>query len=250
MKVALLLSGHFRDASACFSSIKDRILLPYSPDVFISTWNPGDDSRMTSSIKNSGIQDTFSYDDILKHYSPKCMKSEDFNSPKMRKIIDKAWELDLYGPMNGEISPVSILSMWYKINSTLKLMVEFENACDFKYDFVIKGRFDIQIHDDLDLRKNKNVVNIPPGFDWREGFNDILAWGCRDSMIHYCSLGDKIENYVKMEGVFFHPETMLKYHLINSPYGVERPNVRVSLRDKNVWETESYPNNKKKYEDI
>lgn len=245
MKVALLLSGHFRDARGSFPSINKRILQPYSPDVFISTWNPDDNSRMTSSIKNSGIEDTFSYDEILKNYLPRCMKSEDFNSPGMRKIIDKAWELDLYGPMNGEISPVSILSMWYKINSCLKLMEEFEQSCNFKYDFIIKGRFDIQIHDDLEIGEIKNVVNIPPGFDWREGFNDILAWGCRDSMVHYCSLHHKIEDYVKRDGVFFHPETMLKHHLVKSSFGVDRPNVRVSLRDKNVWETESYPNNKK-----
>lgn len=246
MRTALLISGHFRDAHSCFPSIKEQILDRYNADVFISTWNPEGDFHNYVPVPTRVIQDSFTFDQVIKAYKPKSIKSEDFDSEKIKQLITKAWELDAYGPMNGETNSASILCMWYKISSALSLMQEYELSCDFKYDYVIKGRFDIQIHDDLEIGKNSSYANIPPGFDWRGGYNDILAWGSRDAMVHYCSLFHRIEDYVRNHGIFFHPETMLKHHLNNSTFGVERPGVRVTLRDKNVWEFESNPYNGKK----
>lgn len=246
MRTALLISGHFRDAYSCFPSIKKQILDKGEVDVFISCWNPKGNFENYVPVPTRYLKDSFTFDQVIESYKPKSIKSEDFDSNKIQQIISKAWDLDIYGPMNGETNSASILCMWYKISSAFNLMEEYENSCFFKYDYIIKGRFDIRIQDDLQIGKNLGYVNIPPGFDWRGGYNDVLAWGSREAMSHYCSLFHKIEEYVKGHGVFFHPETMLKYHLDTSAYGVERPDVRVTLRDKNVWEIESNPHNQKK----
>jgi hypothetical protein len=246
MKVALLLSGHFRDASSCFSSIREKILDRFDTDVFISTWNPGGDFKNYIPVPTRDLPNTLTFDEIINLYRPKSILSEDFDSQKIKRLIDKAWQLDPYGPMNGETNSASILCMWHKIHSCFCLMEDYEKKCGFQYDFIIKGRFDIGIHDPIDLELDMECVKIPPGFDWRDGFNDILAWGGRQQMGYYCSLYEKIEEYVKTHRVFFHPETMLKYHLIQSPFGVSRPEIRVSLRDKNIWEHQSLPDNQKK----
>jgi hypothetical protein len=57
---------------------------------------------------------------------------------------------------------------------------------------------------------------------------------------------DHIESYIIYESVFFHAETLLKHHLINSDFGVKRPDIRVSLRNKNIWEYEVIEENFKK----
>jgi hypothetical protein len=250
MKVALLLSGHFRDASSCFPSIREKILDRFETDVFISTWNPGGDFKNYIPVPTRDLPNTLTFDEIINLYRPKSILSEDFDSHKIKRLIDKAWELDTYGPMNGETNSASILCMWYKIYTCSSLMKDYEKECGFEYDFIIKGRFDVTIHDTIELDIDGGYVKIPPGFDWRDGFNDILAWGGREEMSYYCSLFEKIEEYVKNRGVFFHPETMLKYHLMESPFGVSRPDIRVSLRDKNVWHFEYIPNNDKKIKDI
>jgi hypothetical protein len=250
MKVALLLSGHFRNANSCFFSIREKILDRFDTDVFISTWNPGGDFTNYIPVPTRDIPDAITFDQVINLYKPKSILSEDFDSVKIKKLIDKAWELDPHGPMNGETNSASILCMWHKIHSSFKIMENYESSAGFRYDFIIKGRFDINIHDPIDLEIDKGSVKIPPGFDWRGGFNDIFAWGGREEMGYYCSLYEKIEEYVKTRGVFFHPETMLKYHLIQSPFGVTRPDLRVSLRDKNVWEYQCLPDNHKKNHDI
>ena len=115
-----------------------------------------------------------------------------------------------------------------------------------KYDLVIKGRFDINIHDPLIIQEDPNVISIPPGYDWKKGVNDIFAYGGRDAMVHYCNMFDFLESYIIYDGVFFHAETLLKHHLFNSEFGVERPDIRISLRSNNVWEHEIVQENFKK----
>jgi len=245
MRTALLLSGHFRDANSCFPYIKEKILDLYDADVFISTWNPEGDFENYIPVPTRNLENSYTFDQIIKAYKPKMIKSEDLNSPKIQTLIARDWDLDTFGPMNGEFNTVSIFCMWYKITSAFHLMEEYESECNFKYDFIIKGRFDLKIYDHLQIKENTNYVNIPCGFDWRGGYNDLIAWGSREAMIYYGSLLLKMEQYVKSDGVFFHPETLLKHHLLNSPYGVNRPDTRIGLRDKNIWEIENLPGNDK-----
>lgn len=246
MKTALLLSGHFRDIVFCYPSLKEQIIDVYNPDIFISSWNPGADFSHSLGASSQNINDSATVQDIISMLKPKSIKLEDFNSPVADSIKKKAWNLDVYGPMTGETNPVSIFCMWYKIQSSSLLMQEYEQKLGEKYDLVIKGRFDINLHDPVIVDENPNVISIPPGFDWRGGFNDIFAYGGREAMIHYCNMFDHIESYIVYESVFFHAETLLKHHLINSDFGVKRPEIRVTLRNKNIWEYEAIRENFKK----
>jgi len=246
MKTALLLAGHFREILYCYPSLKEQIIDVYNPDIFISCWNPGADFSSSINAYTQKLKDTATIHDIIEILKPKFIKSEDFNSPYVDSIKNRAWNLDVYGPMTGETNPVSIFCMWYKIQSASKLMQDYEELVGEKYDLVIKGRFDINIHDPLIIQEDQNVISIPPGYDWKKGVNDIFAYGGRDAMVHYCNMFDFLESYIIYDGVFFHAETLLKHHLFNSEFGVERPDIRISLRSNNVWEHEIVQENFKK----
>lgn len=246
MKYALLLSGNFREIIFCYPSIKKHILDVYSPDIFISCWNGGADFSDSSTAYTYGIKETANIEQIIEMFKPKFIKSEDYNSDFISKIKQRASDLECYGPMTGEMNPISVFSMWYKIQSSLKLMLDYENYNDNKYNFIIKGRFDINIHDSITINNDNDIISIPSGYDWLKGLNDIFAFGSREAMIYYCNLFDFLESYIIKDGIYFHPETLLKHHLFNSRFGIERPNIKISLRNSNIWELEINPENLKK----
>ena len=163
--------------------------------------------------------------------------TNEYESEAIKLIVDKAFSYERFSPMTGEMNPASVFLMWYKIKQAFHLMKEYENLIGEKYDYVIKGRFDLKIHSNIVLDPNLNTICIPPGFDWKGGVNDVFAWGGRDAMEWYCSLFDHIEDHILITG-FFHPETILRRHLEISDFNLDRPDLKVSLRGKNVWEIE------------
>ena len=237
MRVALLLPGQIREAKDSFPFIKTEIIDKYNPDIFISTWNPSGEINQSLQADTRDLVDSLTIDDLIKMYSPKHLMTDDFSSDGIKKFIDRAWSYEEFGPQTGEINPVSVFLMWYKIKQSFSLMEEYEIRIGQKYDCVIKGRMDIKIHNSLDLQQNLDKINIPPGFDWKGGVNDILAWGGREPMEHYCKMFDRLEEYI-LSDIYFHPETLLRHHIQNSEFDLSRPYVKVSLRGKNVWETE------------
>lgn len=237
MRVALLLPGQIREAQDSFPFIKSEILDKYDTDVFISTWNPSGEINQSLHAETKDLVDSLTIDDLIKMYSPKHLKTDDFGSAAIKRFIDRAWSYEKFGPQTGEINPVSVFLMWYKIRQAFSLMEEYEIQVGQRYDCVIKGRMDIKIHNDLNLEQDLDKINVPPGFDWKGGVNDILAWGGRDAMEHYCKMFDYLEEYI-LSDIYFHPETLLRYHIESSEFGLSRPFVKVSLRGKNVWETE------------
>ena len=236
MKIALLLTGQFRNIAETYPHIKGRILDRFNPDVFISTWNPSDKIKNSLRSETIDILDSLNSQEVLDIFNPKKYSSDDFNSPFIQEKITRA---NLYidkTPSTGEINAISVFSMWYKIQDCLNLMVDYENKFSIKYDYIIKCRFDLKFHNSLPLPKNDSDIIIPPGYDWRDGINDLFAFGSRESMIYYCSMFNFLEKYISEDDVLFHPETILKHHLNISPFKISRPDIRISLRGVNVWE--------------
>ena len=247
MRIALFLTGQFRNIVETYPYIKGRILERFNPDVFISTWDPSDNIRDSLQADTRHLNDSLSHEEILSLFKPKRFLSENFDS---KEIQDKVLRANLYiekspmaeilpnGKRNGEINPVSVFSMWYKIKNCLDLMLAYEIETGEKYDLIIKGRFDLKFHNNIPMPTYSEEILIPPGYDWRGGINDVFAFGAREAMIYYCSMFDYLENYIANENVFFHPETLLKHHLTSSNYRVSRPDIKVSLRGSKVWEKE------------
>ncbi len=237
MRVALLLPGQIREAAEVYPYIKGRILDRYKPDVFISTWSPSNEIKNSLHEQSKNLKDSLQIEDVVRIFKPKIFSVDEYESEGINRIAEKALSYSHLGPQTGETNPVSIFLMWMKIKQTFVLMREYENRLGEKYDYVIKGRFDVKIHNDLEFDRNLNTISIPVGYDWKGGIGDLYAWGGRESMDWYCSLYDWMEEYI-LAGELFHSESLLRYHLDRSTYNIDRTDLMISLRGSRVWEKE------------
>lgn len=198
MKVALLLSGKFRDSFECYNSLIDTLLSKYDVDIFISYFY---ESPYDVDITMQELIDMYKPKSIIHHQLPKNIHDEIRNSNKLLKYT--------------EVNTENVFSMWYGVKRVNELKKEYEHKNKFKYDIVIRTRFDLKILNEFDLKNRKSSIHIPIGWDHRGGFNDLLAYGDSVSMDYYCELYDKLTKYHD-EGNRIHPEKMLKLHLDKS----------------------------------
>ena len=133
-RVALCLSGQPRYIDQGYYFIYKHLLSKYDIDVFIHTWwnsdYIGDDFQMTN-LKRDARWDKDTLLKISKYYNPKKIKTED------QKEFDYFRDVD-YGGQH----PISPYSMFYSIKESNKLKTQFEIENNFKYDIVIRCRFE------------------------------------------------------------------------------------------------------------
>lgn len=235
MKKALLISGNIRNLSEVYPSIKESILDIHNPDVFISSWIDTEKTRESLHEGTKNLEDSLSFDEVVELFKPKSFVLEDYSSDEIQKIKKTAISYSHLGPQTGEFNHISFFMMWYMIKRSLDLMINEESKNNIKYHHIFRTRFDLKIHDPLTLPPLQNEIVIPVGYDWRGGINDTFSYGYRDAMIYYCSLFDNIENYLS-DGAYFHPESMLRFHLEKSKYKITRKMIKTSLRGINIWE--------------
>lgn len=110
-------------------------------------------------------------------------------------------------------------SMYYHNSRALEIaMKEFPEA-----EVVVKYRSDVvssHTFPHAEGALDEKTIYLPNGNDYG-GVNDQLAYGTPESMAVYCSLYDKIEEYVR-NGVPYHPETLLSHHLRSNAIQTKR----------------------------
>ena len=226
LSVALLITGQIRNAKESYSSIKEKILDVYNPDVFIETWS--NSSKIVSHF-NGVLENDTTIDEIEEMYRPCVILSEEYDEQK-EKFFSK---LCLGKKLHVETKPENVYAMHYKIKKGFSL-IEGYHSIGKKYDLVIKIRFDIKLESFIDLYEvNPKKIYIPEGWDHRGGINDLLAVGGYDVMKTYCNLYSHLEEYSE-EGNMFHPETLLKVHLEKNQIEVERPKIGYFLRSEKI----------------
>jgi len=233
MKVALILSGQFREAKHCYKGFKENILDIYNPDVFISTW------INSSNITPSGWFGNYQKDDctiseIIQMYNPKSVDLESFddeNYQPFKKIADK-----LDSKINHKTKTINVNAMWYKRYRANLLRNQFEKLNNFKYDVVISSRFDLEILEPLTFHLDKDQLLIPIGFDWCNGLSDLFALGNSDTMNEYFDVINKIEYYRLEKEISETPELIMKYHVQHKNIELNRFLLKFRLRGSNVWE--------------
>jgi hypothetical protein len=220
MKIALLLSGQFRDGKECFKSIKSNLLDVYNPDVFISYFY----EKSTPSECNIS--------DLINLYNPKGIKF-DYTPLELIDVLNKIPSFT----KPPETNPISLFNMWYGIKKVNELKSNYENENKFKYDVVIKCRFDINLIEIINIKERINTIHIPIGWDHRGGYNDIFAYGDSQCMDYYCSTFNYLIEYLN-DGNLLHPESLLKVHLDKSDASIMRHSMKMSLRGMNIHELE------------
>lgn len=213
MKVALLLPGHIRTYDKTYDNLKKYILDYYDCDIFISTYE-------TFGSKYSHIPDKVNVnlpidkDDIINLYKPKdiiFLEDKEENS----------YYNKLYKGFN--------LGMFYSLQKCNELKIKYEQENNFKYDLVIRSRFDLLINSinyDEILLDSLNHPYI--GQIWSDGITDQFAISNSDIMNIYCNLINDKDILLK-DKCQKHPEILLKKHLLNNNIKLNKINVDFSL---------------------
>lgn len=207
MKIALCLSGQPRYLDEGFYYLYENILKKYSVDVFIHTWW---DNEMKN--KKMDLPPSLSYgrtyfwkedtiDDIKSKYDPISFTHE----PQI--------EFETFDDVNYELGrPSHVHSMFYSIEKSNRLKLEYENINDVKYDLVIRSRFDVKFNKfDLKLNEiNSECINCSMiGFEYP---NDQFAISSSQNMDIYSSVFSNLQNYRKSGFKGFIGERLLKHH--------------------------------------
>lgn len=128
MRVALLLCGLVpQNFENYYSSINKTLIEPFSSDVFISTWS----SEYS--------------DEVFSLYQPKLIRIENIEDVSIKNRLNDFLiflnEINYQG--NKLISMNNRYTMFYKIFDANQLRKEYEDRKNFKYDLVIRSRFDL-----------------------------------------------------------------------------------------------------------
>ncbi len=237
MRVALLLSGKYRDAKNCFSTINENIIKIYNPDIFISTWtNP-------LNVRDANYGGAYPADDIttseiLDLYQPISFESETFDDSqngyyrKLSSLVDKTHE--------EEISNITLntYSMWYKRWRCNNLKKDWETKNEFKYDVVIMCRFDIFILEPLIIDVQQDTIKIPHGYDYYRGFGDCFSYGPSKRMDDLFEIVNYIiptRQHSESKEVRSSSHVILKEYIVEKQIPFERFWFKFMLREVEIW---------------
>ena len=198
MKVALVLTGFMRNWEYNFPFIKNQILSPYHPDVYITSYT-------YSKFYFNSISEQVNIQKVLDTYKPKSyIFREEETCPEI-KFEDNSSE-----SIGREYSYRQLYG-WY----THKLALDLFNFDD--YDIVVKLRTDVAISGFLIDKKNNIVLpswKYHPGpCDPNKAYVDYIAYGAPKYMRGYFSLFDKLEEMHHNKIDISLGETLLKKYI-------------------------------------
>jgi hypothetical protein len=215
MKIALCLSGQPRQISSNIEQLKKNLIIPSGiEDIFVHTWfdkNFVGCRFSTAQPHQSNIVGIWEHNtiDLIESLNPKKL------------IIEPPNEFSQFSHLESHPTAIQtqIASMMYSVYRANALKSEYEYENGFKYDLVIKTRFDIlfsqsyNIANYLDIDwKNKihashrhqhmrrDHSNITTDGRTYYSVSDIFVYGSSDNMNKYCSVYpdfEKIYNFIK-----------------------------------------------------
>lgn len=207
MKIALCLSGHTRNYVYNYPNLSlnsDE----FNVDTFISTvWQSGLPDKTTPSYisyhsQPYNITTQINVADILTKYKPVLYKiEEDYNITS--ELMQFKYQKTLH---NADLSHIGM--MFYRIYQANELKKQYEQSHNFKYDYVIRSRFDIKINElSIDLSKIHIWID-------KEGMCDLFFAGNSDTMDKIC----EIYNWFISQDIVFlqnfnSAEHILKYYI-------------------------------------
>ena len=204
MRVALCLSGQPRDLQAGIKSIKENIIScnpSFSIDVFCHYWfderligHPFD-SAQSLQDKKLGVWDRDTID-IIESLNP---KDSYYETPRDFK------EYEDFTVTADAIQP-RLKSLFYSMFMSNLMKSNIESNEHFKYDMVIRARYDLLFFKPICLQDHLNAIkehivvskefqNIRMGlFNGGLTMTDLFAIGNSENMDVFCSVNNDFEN--------------------------------------------------------
>ena len=204
MKIAICFAGLPRFSSDILNAWNRKLVEPYHMHVFVHAWNlPNFGS---TEIKHSLYQ-------VIK---PRVVQTENF-----KELDTSIYTDDRIWPHRS--SPNNVLSMWHSINRSFDLAFNYAANHNFKWDIMVRARWDWHF-DNIDL-KVANAITVPndPGlnrhlFEYRGtqycAHNDQFGYGPHHLMYHYADTINQIPNLYLNERIDFCSELLLTANLI------------------------------------
>jgi hypothetical protein len=218
MRIAICLSGLVRTYRQTYENFRDALLTPnenHQLDIFASTWpteHSNNSMERTRRIAWSGgtaepfPEESIDYLDIQAKYRPVLMLIE---APKTFEVPWTTTELNVQ----------SFLCMTYKIRSADRLRRQHEEAVGWRYDLVVRARFDTTFPEPVVLDETFDRSSIlvpsmdqPQYYPDREWCNDKFAVGPGDKITTYCEWYTNLNSLIA-RGCPIQPETLLQAHL-------------------------------------
>jgi len=220
MKVAVCFSGTVRNPEIGLESLK--LIHPCNHiKIFAHSWanlNTETD-YFNSSIdqNNNNLPQGFNCETFLiENYQSKKIhfqKMYDFFNFKLHHATPR--------------TDLGIISMFYSIYQSNLLKRNYEKLNKFKFDKVIRMRFDSNFENNiLDLTQLNSELSIPNEEDWCGGINDQFAVGSSQLMDIYC---DMYNSFSLVKHVPYHPESMFGEYLKIRQVNPDRFNFKVSI---------------------
>lgn len=191
-KIALCLSGLARAYKTGYRFLYKNLLKNNNVDIFYHTW----------------IKPNIDFDDLYNTYNPVLYKIEntleDVYNKKYTRIPDV------------KFPAYNTVSSFYSIYNCNLLKQQYEKDNNFKYDWVIRTRFDYALNAEFDFTiLDKNKIHIPNCriVPERNFGNDQFAMGSSDVIDMYCSTYLYLDEFYNA-GTVMIGENMLQSNLI------------------------------------
>lgn len=155
-RIAVLFSGYLRQNKHISHA---HIINSPHVDIFVHTWSDKGFKNERRLIDKSWLSEKIApinIETLTKQYAPKKILIED-NILDNYSIVGKISPIFLYSGQAKDDASRYINSQLYSINTAFKLMKEYEEEEGFKYDAIMRIRFDF------------NIMNI----DWAGIIDDI-----------------------------------------------------------------------------
>ena len=242
MKVAICISGQARLSSMALKLLLKNVIGNNEVDIFIHSWSDSIDQIVrihtkrnifliipkriqrlifylhdkfcSLSLYNLFIVRFLNYKKrLISIFKPKAIKVESWYSIKDKFKIDES-NFTL-GP--GVITE-RIFSLFYSLREADLLRRKEEERNNFKYDLVIRTRFDLLFLEKLDLSKIRNDHLDPflliPIFEGRENqTTDIFAIGDSLTMSTYSDIYIELNRLINENNFFAPPEALLQKYI-------------------------------------
>jgi len=185
MKIALILTGHFRCWKEVYPNFKKMVLDRYKPDVFIHTWD--EEGWWVPSDRNtvSGYYDNtpkLNVQEIVEHYSPKSIVVENWET------YNNDFEARGASYPNFAHRPKNILSMFHKLNRGVQLMEEYSSRTDTIYDFVFRMRPDMIFDSELPTFESQYLYTLAHRNHMGQGTGDMIQAGSMMNVIIFSKI--------------------------------------------------------------
>ncbi len=235
MKIALVLSGQLRHVEKGYEFIYKNLMEGYDVDTFIHAWHNPEKTGEKFSTWWAGVHHDGADKLALDIYKPKKHLIE-----PQKELDQKTYNADQY---EGKYRVGATLSMFYSMKEANRLKKEYEEENNFKYDVVVRCRFDFGIFTKINYEKYeyKDFIHFIDNCSHERAMcmNDHFAFSKSEYMDVYSNTYDSIETIYYEQKAPFNPEIFLGRHVrkINRV-----PVLNVSVRSGIIRDSDADPN--------